>query len=217
MSEQSNGPLEPISPQRRKWLEEANSTFLASHTRESAGWLKDRGLGKQEVLGAQVGRVPDNYPGFEMYAEYLSIPYLAADGHVVSMRFRRPDWLTDSGPKYFSMEHEPGRIYGADSIMSGAIDLHVAEGEFDRLILKKVFGAAVGYPGATFWKPHHRVFFRGFRNVYLWGDGDEAGRKFSREMSNRIRNSVQVLLPDGQDVTDLYVKGGAEALERRIP
>lgn len=151
-----------------------------------------------------------------MYAEYLSIPYLAADGHVVSMRFRRPDWLTDQGPKYFSMEHEPGRIYGADSIMSGSLDLHISEGEFDRLILKKVFGAAVGYPGANFWKPHHKVFFRGFRNVYIHGDGDDAGRKFAREMSNRIRNGVVVPYRDKEDATDVYVKRGADGLERMI-
>ncbi|WP_235915495.1 toprim domain-containing protein [Puerhibacterium puerhi] len=214
--EQSDSPLRPLSRQRREWLEKATTTFTNSITREAAAWLKARGVEKEDALGSRLGLVATDYPGFERYAGWLSIPYLAADGHPVSMRFRRPDWVTTDGPKYLGFAEEKARVYNVESFMGSSPDIHIAEGEFDTLILKKVFGSAVGYPGANVWKKHHRVLFAGFSNVYVWGDGDEAGRKFTEEMVARIRSANPVYLPSGEDVTSLYMKHGADGLRGLI-
>ena len=163
--------------------------------------------------------VPDAYPGFEQYAGWLSIPYLVADGHPVSIRFRRPDWDGSTHPaKYLSMPHEPGRIYGVSSFLGASPDLHVAEGEFDSLILKKVFGNGIGYPGATFGRkhPHHRVLMEGFARVFVWGDGDEAGRAFANELAALYRNVVPIYMPSGMDVTDAYLEHGEDKLRAMV-
>jgi DNA primase len=161
--------------------------------------------------------VPTDYPGFERYAGWLTIPYLAADGHPVSIRFRRPDWTGTEDKKYLGLPHERSRIYGIGSVLGASEDIHVSEGEFDSIVLRKVFGSGVGYPGASNWRPYHRVFYEGFRNVYIHGDGDPAGREFIEKMLGRIRNAVPVYYPDKKDVTDVYVHEGEEALKELIP
>lgn len=219
MTTQEDTSLEPLSDQRRKWLQTAADTFHASLDRAAVQWLLGprRGLTKEQVVSNRIGLVPSDCPGFEKFAGYLSIPFFAADGHVTSIRFRRPDWVSEAGPKYLNIDGERSRVYGVASVLGPWPEAHIAEGEFDSIILRDAFGCAVGYPGATFWEPHHRVFFEGFQKVYIHGDGDEAGRKFVHEMSNRLRNAVPVYYPTGQDATSVYVDGGADALRRLIP
>ena len=161
----------------------------------------------------------------------LAIPYLAADGHPVSMRFRRADWALPQagsvqtgdtiktrleGPKYLGFPEEPTRVYNVAALMKPGDTIGVAEGEFDALILDKVLGAGVGYPGVSSWKKHHSKLFEGYGKVYVFGDGDEAGRGFVTAMTNRLRNAVPIYMPEGRDVTDVFLERGVEGVEGLI-
>src|SRR5690606_11193015 len=170
-----------------------------------------------DVRKAHLGVVPTDAPGLERYAGWLAIPYISAAGHPVSIRFRRPDWagVTDA-PKYLGLPDEPSRVYNVRSFVEAGEDLYVAEGEFDAIVLNRVFGHAVGYPGANYWKPHHRRLFEGFRKVYILGDGDDAGRQFTEQVANRLRNGVQVYVPQGHDVSSYLVEHGEDALKELI-
>ena len=148
----------------------------------------------------------------------LAIPYLAADGHPVSMRFRRADWLSgqEGKKKYLGFPEEPTRLYNVAALMKPGDTIGVAEGEFDALILDKVLGAGVGYPGVSSWKKHHSKLFEGYGKVYIFGDGDEAGRGFVQSMTNRLRNAVPIYMPEGRDVTDVFLERGIEGIEGLI-
>lgn len=221
MSDEEPEQLQPLTQARREWLTESvqlsHQHLMTAEGKGAGQWLKARGLEVADIRGARLGLVPEGAPGLDRYTGWLAIPYISAAGHPTSIRFRRPDWTGDaSGPKYLGLPDEPIRVFGSREFVDAGEDLYVAEGEFDALILKKVFGHGVGYPGANAWKKYHRRLFEGFRRVYIFGDGDDAGRQFTEQMAQRLRNGVQVYMPADTDVTDYYIKHGAEALKELI-
>lgn len=115
-----------------------------------------------------------------------------------------------------SMSHEPMRVFNVRGIHMADNTIHIAEGEFDTMILSKVFGGcSTGFPGASSWKPHHRRMLSGFNRVFVWGDPDEAGAEFMQRVTRQVRQAKGVRLTTG-DVTDTYIKGGADALTSLI-
>jgi len=149
----------------------------------------------------------------------VSIPYLDREGAPLSMRFRciqEHDHRAHGHGKYMSMSHEPMRVFNVRGIHMADNTIHIAEGEFDTMILAKVFGgASAGFPGASSWRPHHRRMLAGFNRVFVWADPDDAGADFTQRVCRQVRQAKGVRLTDG-DVTDTYLKGGADALTSLI-
>ncbi|WP_263729927.1 toprim domain-containing protein [Cellulomonas sp. SG140] len=118
--------------------------------------------------------------------------------------------------KYMSLKDEPARVFNIGAIHRADDELHIAEGEFDSMILNKVGMPAIAIPGAQGWSSHHRRMVAGFSKVYVWGDPDEAGSEFIGKVTRAVRNAVGVrLLKADGDVTELYLKGGVAALRAR--
>ena len=73
----------------------------------------------------------------------------------------------------------------------------------------------MGIPGATKWEDHWNLVFEDFTRVYVWQEGDDAGKKFADRVVMET-NAIRVALPDGQDVNSLWTASGADALRQRI-
>lgn len=207
--------LQPSSDSQRAALEAAVANYRKAldGSAEAAGWLKARGIGRKEADTARLGVVADPAPGHGRYVGMLSIPYLRHDGEPVAVRFRcLADHEHEYHGKYNTMAGDPVRTYNVGAIFQADDVIHVTEGEFDALILTKVGLHAVAIPGANSWKGRHRRMLAGFRRVYVWGDGDDAGAEFINRVCRALRSARGVTVPRGKDVTDIYLAGGADAL-----
>lgn len=136
-------------------------------------------------------------------------------GHVVTIRFRclRDHSCKDAKcPKYLSLPDDPSRMYGVGDIVEAVDKIHVTEGEFDRLILKKALGVpTVALPGANAWRGRHRRLLEGFSTVYVWADPDKAGAEMAQRIGKALGTVTTVRLTVG-DVSETYADGGRDAL-----
>lgn len=195
------------------------TAYQAAVTADVARYLVGRGIGREEAATYRLGVVGDPRPGHSKYRGWLAIPYLAEDGHVLDIRFRcleehkHRDFYHG---KYETLEGHPARMYGIADVHRRGFEIHVAEGELDAIVLKKIGLRAVAIPGADAWAGRHRRMLAGFSRVYVWGDPDDAGAKFVNKVSRSLRSARGVLLLDG-DVTETYLAGGAEALLSLLP
>ncbi len=214
-------PLQPLSDSQREALEEATKNYQEALMWEpdALAYLAARGVDESLAGTFQLGVVSDTpFPGHARFRGMLVIPYLGRLGQPLSLRFRcfkDHDHRSFGHGKYMSMTDEPTRVFNVRGIHQAADTLHISEGEFDAMILTKVFGHAAGFPGANAWKPHHRRMLAGFNKVYVWGDPDDAGAEFVQRVNRQVRQSKGVRLTSG-DVTDTYIKGGADALTALI-
>lgn len=203
--------LQPTTALQAKALEEAAARYEAGMTSEAAAYLLGRGLTQETVVSARLGVVVDPIPAHEHYRGWLAIPYLVK-GQVVRIRFRRPDWIDTTSHKYGQPSGETIRTYGIDSIHAAQGELHITEGEFDRLILVQAGFHAIAFPGSNTFKGYHGRMLAGFNKLFVWGDPDPAGAEFVTKVLQRMPMSGRhVQLRDG-DVTDTYLAGGQKAL-----
>lgn len=133
----------------------------------------------------------------------LSIPYATASGDVVNIRFRN---LSDSGPKYLQLPGTPVGPYNLKAVAGTADTVVITEGEFDAVTLAALGIAAIGMPGASSWKHHYARLLDGVSNVIVWGDPDDAGRKFNAEIQKSIPRAMAAYME--KDINDTYVQDG---------
>lgn len=213
MSEQENG-LRPLSASQQRTLETLVQSSQEQLTADGAEWLWERGVDVREVDTYRLGEVVDPPPGFSKYRGMICIPYLGLDRKPKQVRFRcyqDHDHKAHYHGKYMSMADEPPRMFNVSAIQRAGSVLHVAEGEFDAIILNRCRMDAVAIPGASLFQGRHREMLKGFNTVYLWADPDDAGVEMARKLQSLLRNVVHVPLSSG-DVTDTYKLGGETAL-----
>lgn len=207
-------PLRPLSASQREALEEATASYQAAITADVARYLLARGIDRQTAVTSRLGVVTDPFPGHSKFRGMVSIPYLDRHGKPLTMRFRcledheHRDFLHG---KYNSIKDDPSRIYGVDSIHAAGDDIHLTEGEFDRLVLLQVGFHAAGFPGTQAWKAHHRRVLAGFNRIWVWGDPDDAGQEFVAKVTRALPRARGVRLRLG-DVSETYQAGGKQAL-----
>ncbi|QXE37105.1 toprim domain-containing protein [Streptomyces sp. GMY02] len=144
----------------------------------------------------------------------LSIPYLDRNGQPLTIRFRcleEHDHRALGHGKYYTVKDDPPRMYGVDSIHAAGEEIHVTEGELDRIILRKVGFHAVAIPGAALWLGRHRRMLAGFSKIWVWGDPDDSGAELTNRICRALRRAKGIRLRGG-DVTETYMRGGAETL-----
>ncbi|MGI5530130.1 toprim domain-containing protein [Streptomyces syringium] len=144
----------------------------------------------------------------------LAIPYLGHTGQPLTVRFRclaEHNHREHGHGKYNTVPEDSPRMYGVDSIHAAGDEIHLTEGELDRIILRKIGWHAVAVPGSEMWFGRHRRMLAGFSRVWVWADPDEAGAKLAAKVCRSLRSAKPVRLRLG-DVTDAYLAGGAQAL-----
>lgn len=195
----------------RSLLEQAVQAYEANLP-QVEGYLAGRGIPREVAVTYRLGYVAEPTPGLgdNEYVGRLAIPYLTPSG-VVDCRYRT---LSGSGPKYLSRPGGKARMFGVSSLFAASTYVGVCEGELDAVVASSVAGIpSIGVPGASNWAAHYPLLFEGFSRVYVFTDGDDAGRDFGKKVAGTLEQAVVVPMPDGLDVSDLVGQRGPGALK----
>jgi DNA primase len=187
----------------------ARSESLAS----VRGYLKDHSVTFQMAQKYQLGYVADPLPGDERFRGALAIPYLSTKG-VTALRFR----LFGRASKIGQHKGQASRLYNTPAYFAAGETLGLAEGEIDALVATEVLGIpTLGVPGVENFKDFWLPGLKDFTSVFIFGDGDQAGRDFSEEMAERIGWRGRIIrLPDGEDISSLAAKGQLGGLRAQM-
>lgn len=177
------------------------------------GYLASRGVSEDAARQARLGVVVEPDVGHEQMVGRLAIPYVTRAG-VVDLKFRAMD---DAEPKYLCIGGLQGsRLYNVGAFFLDSDVIAITEGELDAVILHWEVGIpAVGCPGVQRWQPHFSRCFAGYEAVYVFADGDQPGRDFAKKVANELLQAMAVNLPNGTDVTDIYLSEGPDGLKKR--
>lgn len=201
-----------LSLSQRKSLQAAAEKY-ASNVAVAGEYLTARGLTPNVAHTFLLGVVVDPLPGDEDYVGRLSVPYLTPAG-VADVRFRA--LTADQQPKYLSRPNAAARMFNVLALHADSPRIAVCEGEIDTIVMHSLVGIpAVGVPGASQFKDHHRLLLEDFEEVIVWCDGDTAGREFGKRVASEVDGATVVHLPDGMDVNDCYLQFGADDVRRR--
>lgn len=212
-----------LSDSQKAFLTQAAEKYHQSLADSPAiGYLENRGLIDLALNpGYLLGYVADPEPGHEKMKGRLAIPYVTPSG-VVNIKARciaEHDCKEEDCPKYRAPLGSEVYLFNVGAFKSPLPYLGIAEGEIDALALAQGCGIpAVGVPGSDSWKkkPHWRVCFEGYDNVWVFADPDEAGEKLVNRICNEVANASPVRLPAGEDVSECFRKYGAEYLRRLV-
>jgi len=196
-------------------LKQSLERATAEHQQNASlarGYLAQRGIEKATSDMFRLGVVRGEGPLDEQYTGRLSIPYIAANGAVVALRYRA---LDDTQPKYLSRSGAKPHLFGVSCLLGDAREVVITEGEIDQMTLTQIGVTAVGVPGAQAWKKAWRFLFEDFDRVICLSDGDEAGKDFGNKMAAAV-GAVVVELPAGEDTNSIFVKFGATELRSII-
>lgn len=205
-----------LSVVQKKLLARAQETY-ASHLEEAEEYLADRGIDLEAAHSAGLGVVRDPIPGHERLVGRLAIPYMTGAGPV-NMNFRCVQKHSCKELGHGKYQHWAGlssNLYNVQALDAAGTAIAVAEGEIDALSSTLAGIPCVGVPGATKWEDHWNLIFEDFTRVYVWQEGDDAGKKFADRVVMET-NAVRVELPSGEDVNSIWVASGADALRARI-
>lgn len=217
-----------LSTEQRNWLGmqmERYETYLDS----AAGPLQARGL-----LGLapsyHLGVVRDPEPAHRRYDGRLAIPYVTPAG-VVDIRFR---CLADHDCKEVAEEQKVAEvpqnmrhrkylqdgedhIYNVGALHERSLAVGITEGELDACVADTYVLPTVGISGANKWKNPWSRLFEDYERVFVIGDGDAAGREFTKQVSKKIGyHAVPIIFPDDEDVNSYYSKHGEKELVKLI-
>jgi DNA primase len=185
----------------------------------AAGYLAGRGLVDDEVKNFGLGFVEHPVAGHEMFRGMLAIPYLRQSPSgvwsVVTIRFRRLD--NDSKkPKYMSTAGDEPWLFNTVALTKYSPIVAITEGEIDAMTSQICGIPTVGVPGSQMWQPYFRELFLGYREVFIFADGDEAGMQFATTVAKTLHNAKVIPFRAGQDVNSLVISEGKDALLQRI-
>ena len=170
----------------------------------------NRGISTESVKRFRLGLVKDPYPGHGRYDGFLCIPYLDADGLPLTFRFRCLDnhaCKDHHHGKYNSLPHDPARMFNVGSIHKADDVINVTEGELDAIILEQCGLRAVAIPGASSFRPHHKIMLSGFSRVVVWADPDDAGAEMLSKVMSSLNSAKPARLSIG-DVNETFAECG---------
>jgi DNA primase len=203
-----------LSVSDRTLLEQAVQRYEANleYVQE---YLAGRGIPQAIARTYRLGYVAEPTPGLgdDEYVGRLAIPYLSPSG-VVDIRYRIVS-QSASGPKYISRPGSTVRLFGVNALAQASTFIGICEGEIDTIIANTAGIPSVGVPGASNWAKHYPLLFEGFQRVFVFCDGDQAGRDFGKKVISTLDQAVMVTMPEGMDVNDVYRAEGPDGLTRR--
>lgn len=165
-------------------------------------WLHRRGITDESIERFHLSYDPDQ--------DAIQIPYLTAGGWISQVRYRR---LGEGHPKYLGAAGAKAGLYNVSD--ANASPVYICEGEFDVVVLVQAGFQAVGVPGASSFQAPWRWLFMG-AEVHLVFDGDDAGRKGAMKVARELNHVAEEVIihdvPDGEDVSSLYLSGSLEGV-----
>lgn len=176
----------------------------------TAAFLRSRGISHSTADRFGLGRVARG-----RYAGRLTFPYRDGQYRVRAIRYRSVDGRE---PKVINEAGKGLHIFAVRAA-DEAVGV-ICEGEIDAMTAWQCGVKAVGIPGANTWKEEWAYLFRNCEVVKVAMDNDEAGRKGAHYIGRTIKRiGVDVdlaQLAEGQDINDLYLKEGREAVREAL-
>ena len=208
-----------LKEKQKQLLTETAERYAKSLTPEAASYLRGRGLTKEVADTFLLGSVSEPSAGHELAVGMLSIPYLTPSG-VVGLKFRRIDGGT---PKYIWPTGQKVGLFNVNDLHMPSDVIAICEGEIDTIILSGIVGIpAVGVAGVSQWKPHFPKLFEPYSRILVMADNDvkEDGKNPGQELARRIKEDLQhaevIILPDNQDINDVYLTYGSDWFRERL-
>jgi DNA primase len=199
------------SPEQKRLLEQTALKYQ-QHINLAEEYLAKRGLSLQDVERFKLGVVAEPVVGHESYKGRLSIPYITEAG-VVDIRFRSIDGIE---PKYLGIPGATTHLYNVGAYFQATDWICLCEGEIDTITLSKLGFPAFGVPGVKNIKPHHFRILSDFDRIYVFADGDSAGKEFAKDLARRIPGVIQINIPEGEDVNSLFASNQQHLLTEKI-
>jgi len=205
-----------LSAEHRKSLARAQEEY-SRHLTLAEEYLAGRAIDLAAASSAGLGVVVDPIPGNEYMKGRLAIPYMTPSGPVnMTFRCMHDHDCKDFGhQKYMTWEGLDANLYNVQALEIANSSIAISEGEIDALSSTLAGIPCVGISGAEKWKPHWKNVFEDFERIYVWQEGDEAGKRFAKRMSVEV-NAIRVMLPAREDVNSIWVANGADGLRARI-
>jgi DNA primase len=166
----------------------------------------------------RLGVVGKPMTGDERFKGMLAIPYLSRAG-VKAIKFRN---LNGGKPKYAQHSGQSSRLYNVAAFFNAGDAIGIAEGEIDAICATERLNIpTMGIPGAEMWAANRAIWtpiFKNFTTVYIFRDGDDAGRELADAVSSSLKWRARVIdPPDGEDVGSMIAAGRAQELLDRMP
>jgi len=168
---------------------------------DGESYLFNRGVSKETQEHFRLGFVGSPLAGDDIYRNRISIPYLTATG-TVSMRYKSIEESPEK--KVLSVAGDKGRPYNVAALQSVG-PIFICEGEPDTWFAWQLGLNALGFPGASTWQTVYARMLR-FREVYVFAQGDKAGRGFAEKIVHDVRGAQILDLPQYEDVASMYMK-----------
>ena len=197
--------------EQKRLLEQATSHYQQA-VNLAEGYLVNRGLSLQDAEYFRLGVVHQPLVGHEAYEGRLAIPYITPAG-VVDLRFRA---INHEEPKYVSLPGSETRLYNVNALFKATDWIAVCEGEIDTITLTKLGIPAVGVPGVKNIKSHHYRILADFQRIYVFADGDPAGKEFTKELARKVSGVTPIAIPEGEDVNSLFTKQGSDWFRGKV-
>jgi DNA primase len=197
--------------EQKRLLEQATSHYQQA-VNLAEGYLVNRGLSLQDAEYFRLGVVHQPLVGHEAYEGRLAIPYITPAG-VVDLRFRA---INHEEPKYLSLPGSETRLYNVNALFKATDWIAVCEGEVDTITLTKLGIPAVGVPGVKNIKSHHYRILADFQRIYVFADGDPAGKEFTKELARKVSGVTPIAIPEGEDVNSLSTKQGSDWFQGKV-
>ncbi len=205
-----------LSVVQRRSLERALTTYQ-KHLDEGLEYLEGRGIDREAALSAGLGVVRDPIPGHDHVVGRLAIPYLTPAGPVnYNFRCMQDHSCKEAGhSKYVMWTGLSVNLYNVGVLETAGQSLAISEGEIDALSSTLAGIPCVGVSGATKWQEFWSNVFEDFSNLYVWQEGDDAGKKFADRVVSET-GAIRIILPAKQDVNSIWAASGAEALREKV-
>ena len=176
----------------------------------AAKYARERGLRHSTIDRFSLG-----YVGSGHYRGRMAIPYQDGMYRVRGIRYRALPGCRLNEVKYLAPYNQKAHIF-APRAADQAVAV-ICEGEMDAMSCWNVGIKACGIPGATMWQDHWALLFRNCDEVVLAFDADEAGAAGQRKVRRSLRQyGIDVRypeVPEGNDINDLMLSGGAKAVK----
>jgi hypothetical protein len=172
-----------------------------------------RGLSPDTAAAFRLGVVIDPASGHEAMVGRLCIPSIGPNG-IYQLKFRcmADHDCKEIGHAKYLTDAQDNRLFNLRALITASPFVCITEGEIDAIVLVQLGLPAVAAPGASSFRRHHARLFAGFSKVYIWGDGDSAGKGFAKGINTALKNGVMVHCPDGEDVNSLLVSGNRQKI-----
>lgn len=209
--------MRPPSESSLRSLERATARY-AANLGLAAEWLQARGIDRSTAERFRLGVVVSPEPNHELMVSRLAIPSIGLRG-VVSLRFRcmqGHDCKEVDCNKYLGEDGVETRLWNPQALHAPGGRIGISEGELDGLTLEMCDLPAVGVPSANNWKAHYPRLFAGYDKVYVFGDGDRAGRDFNARVLRDVPHAIIVTMGQDQDVNKVYQEEGRQGVWQLI-